>query len=325
MFKPESPIPPKFAFTYTDPTLGLDSEEIFLHYQAKSKIDQKYYSMRILNIHSEFVKTHYDIAATLFIQELLRLNSLYPNAILIETFEISEKKMGFACLPYKSLEKQQNSKVSFNIGKMISDVVNDIEFLWKNLKLRKFKNIITQTDVYQFEEGSNFFLGNWVKVVSSSASEKENIKEADSQFEISILSQENRTVNSRDLSEEIAALGVTVLELGGIKRQTIEHLRLIPNDDTLIYESAIRCAISKLEHLPVLLKKSLEQMLSLDVQKLPRIEDLKLSHSLTIEEEEKKDSPNRKPEIAIREDLILGSGYLEGKIKGIDIRKCSNY
>lgn len=291
--KPESLIPPRLNSTFSIPTHNLNPDEIYSHYQAKSKLDQRSYTIKILNIHSDFVKNHYDIAATLFIQELLRLNSLYPKEILIETFEISDKRMGFACLPYNSLEKQQanqqgehDSKHSIDIGKMIRDVANDMEFLWKDLKLREFDKIISSKHIYQFEGGSNFFLGNWVKAVQNKALEKAGSKiDNYYKFQPSVLTQE--TIKSAHLAEEIFALGMTVLEINGVNSQIIGNLRTMLKVDHLLYDTEVATCVSQLDHAPVLLKETLTQMLSLDAQKLPPVEVLK---NLRAEEEKSQEN-----------------------------------
>lgn len=214
--KAQSPIPPNLEFSFSKLSLAQDSDEIYLHYQGRSKTTQKLYSLRVLNIHSNFVKANYDTAVALFIQELLRLTSLNPKAVLIETFEVSDQKMGFACLPYNALETQIGKSENIDIPKMIGDITNDMQFLWRNLKLRKFADIISSKNIYLYEGESSFFLGNWVKTIQDGALvDHGKLNTSDIIFDSLNANSENQIVNSQNLSEEIFALATTVLELSG--------------------------------------------------------------------------------------------------------------
>ena len=294
----QSPIPPNLKFAFSKLTLAQDSDEIFLHYQGKSKVNQRMHSLRVLNIHSDFVKANYDTAVTLFIQELLRLTIPYPSSILIETFEVSNQTMGFACCPFNSLETQLGNSREIDIPKLIEDITSDMEFLWRNLKLRKFGDIISSKNIYSFEGGSRFFLGNWVKTIQNGALvNHEKLKTSDIIADSLNANSENQIANSQDLSEEIFALAATVLELSGTKRNSIEYLR---GESPKSYQDAVKKAISKNNHLSKPIKQTLEKMLSLDVRKLPTLHEIKTIKDLEVVAPKRKINYPKKNEITTR-------------------------
>ena len=102
LVKPKDAIPPKLRSSYYKKTLVLDTvSNSYLTFQAISKATQEHHTIRVLNLTLPTVtSTQYDIAATLFIKELSRLYALDPRAILIESFEISDGKIGFASLSH---------------------------------------------------------------------------------------------------------------------------------------------------------------------------------------------------------------------------------
>jgi len=145
-------IPPKLKFTYGDfkPISETSSYKVF---EAKPRNSTQKHMIRILDNTKEFVNKNYDNVATLFIQELLRLQYVQPDSILINTFEISEngKQIAYATLPYVPLSFQlddtqqvMNPKDPKVIDKLLKDVLSDIEFLWKDLQMRKIMDIWDQ-------------------------------------------------------------------------------------------------------------------------------------------------------------------------------------
>ena len=115
---------------------------------CESKEKQK---IRVLDRSKDFVKKEYGHSATLFVQELLYLQSRYPGFILANTFEISNdvQQLGCATLLYLPLSCQLDGSTDvFNpkdpqlIQKLISDALYDIEFLWKNMQIRKVMEVL---------------------------------------------------------------------------------------------------------------------------------------------------------------------------------------
>src|SRR5690349_10298462 len=96
-------VPPKIKFAYEN-FKPIEETASFRVFEAKHRSSKEKHTIRILDSTKEFVKNHSDHAATLFIQELLRLQYLCPGSVLINTFEVSEDGKNIACaLPYATL------------------------------------------------------------------------------------------------------------------------------------------------------------------------------------------------------------------------------
>ena len=98
-------IPPKLKLAYIDFKL-IQQAATYRLYEAKPRISDMVHTIRVLDPTTEFVSANYDLAATLFIQEMLRLQSMHPEAVLINSFEMSsnDRQMAYASLPYYPLD-----------------------------------------------------------------------------------------------------------------------------------------------------------------------------------------------------------------------------
>lgn len=160
--------------------------------------------IRILDRRKKYTKENFAHAATLFVQELLRLQYLCPGSVLINTLEINENVDQIACATLSSvpLSSQLEEKGTINlkdpetISKLLSDVIGDIEFLLKDLKVKNIASIINLEDICYLREKGKFFLGNWAKIYESSG---------DSTITSISFSQQppNKKITSQDLAEEI--------------------------------------------------------------------------------------------------------------------------
>ena len=97
---------PHIKLSYSD--LKLTSKTPLYHIYEGKALSPPYslHTIRVLDVNSEFAQEDYDAAASLFIKELLHLISIDPTCVLVNSFEISEKKMGFVTLPYAPLSHQ---------------------------------------------------------------------------------------------------------------------------------------------------------------------------------------------------------------------------
>jgi hypothetical protein len=93
--------------------------------------------------------------------------------------------MAFAALPYAPLsckipqdkaeeeKKEDEKKVSKLpryddvklVNKMIADVLLDVEFLSKELKIKDCSSVLIPQSIYQFKESGAFFLGDWLTAI----------------------------------------------------------------------------------------------------------------------------------------------------------------
>ncbi len=140
-------VPPKISLAYGNfKSVGETSTyRLFQGYHCNS---HERHMIRILDSTKEFVNKNYERAATLFKLELFRLQELLPGSVLMDRFEINEVNKQNACgiLPYLPLSIQFeesnevfDSKDSKTIEKLLSDIISDVEFLWKNFR---FRNIV---------------------------------------------------------------------------------------------------------------------------------------------------------------------------------------
>ena len=74
-------IPSKLKLTYTDFKL-IQQTTTYRLYEAKLQNSDINHTIRVFDPTTEFVLANYDLAATCFIQELLRLQSMHPGVVL---------------------------------------------------------------------------------------------------------------------------------------------------------------------------------------------------------------------------------------------------
>jgi len=237
--------------------------------------------IRILDNTKEFVNKNYDNVATLFIQELLRLQYIQPDSILINTFEISEngKQIAYATLPYLPLsfpldDNQQviNPKDPKVIDKLLKDVLSDIEFLWKDLQMRKIMDILGPENICFMKEKDAHYLGNWAKILEYSASGTENLANTTTNLNQDL---PEKQLTSQDLAAEIKALAYAVLKLNKQEYDDIEGLRAIRGLNSNVYDLAVSTKLSDIFKDSIPLQNQIAKMLSLDPQNLPSLEELK--------------------------------------------------
>lgn len=165
----KSPIPQNLKEFYSDFKI-LSETSYYSNYSVMSKGGNREYIARILKIDSSFVQEDYDIAAKMFIREALQIGmSLGPDAIVLESFEVEDKKMGFVmrdCTPLKSLKDQS----SLDIEKLIKDVISEMSDLYDKMGLSEIN--INPESISFSKNRSKFFVGDWF----SGVPEKSNLK-----------------------------------------------------------------------------------------------------------------------------------------------------
>ena len=88
----EFAIPLKIKNTYKNfkPIANTSSYRVF---EAESCYTNEKHNTRVLDRSKEFVNQEYNLTATLFVQELLYLQSRYPSSILTNAFAIVDSKI----------------------------------------------------------------------------------------------------------------------------------------------------------------------------------------------------------------------------------------
>src|SRR5690242_7574703 len=118
---------PKIQLTYTDIKL-VSETEYYRTYDAISTTNNQKYTIRALNVASEFYKENPNQATTLFVQELLRLSANFPDAVIIESFESHEKGQ-FVC----AIKHCQSLQQLVEKAKSLAAKEIDFELLLKNV------------------------------------------------------------------------------------------------------------------------------------------------------------------------------------------------
>ena len=92
--KYHDPLTPNIKLSYTiEKELHNEAWENlgYYVYEVKSYFTNEIYHLRALNLRSSYAEKHgLDNAITLFLQETIRLCTLHPGSIMIDTFEFYE-------------------------------------------------------------------------------------------------------------------------------------------------------------------------------------------------------------------------------------------
>lgn len=244
-------IPPKLKSSYTN-IMFISQTINYVVFEAKSASTNQIHNIRALDINNQFVRDNYNSSATLFIQELIRLCIIQAHpgtSIPIETFEICGNKMAFSSLPYNNLESEIGSMSSklhktpnthLDIEKLIADVLIELEFLQEHMKLPNCNKLVTPQHIYRFKDSGSFFLADWVCL----ANQDQEASHPQSYFEKPESFQSNCMVLG-DFAEEIYELGLVILELSGMKHESIENLRVMKQVDSLLYDGVLENILAK--------------------------------------------------------------------------------
>lgn len=234
---------PKIQLLYSD-IQPLSETEYCQTFDAISRSDNQKYTIRTLNLTSDFYKKNPNLATTFFIQELLHLCTSFPDAVVIESFE-SHERGHFACAIkhcetlQQLFERDEVKGIDFEL--MIKNVQSDVEFLLSKLKLSQTISIESQS-IYQFNGKSGYFLSDWVKSLGKDSIVETRAENADN------------TKGTR----EAYNLGMRVLELNGILREDIDDVKAIRN--AKLHNGGIENMLAELNQ-PEKLKNTLRKLL----------------------------------------------------------------
>ena len=159
-------LPPGLLQTYTNFVERKEDPKsrYYKLYDATSIKDNLTYTIRVLDVESEFVKADRDRAITLFLQEIFYLCAKIgeAEAFKIEDFIFSEGRLAFV-LPCKTIslremiKKGQCSSKKFDVEKLLKKVISELDFLESSLKL-KYIDIVPEK-IYCWRD--KFFPLDW--------------------------------------------------------------------------------------------------------------------------------------------------------------------
>ena len=291
-------IPPKTELLYEDFKLVAETST-YRVFNARARASREWHTVRVLDCKKEYVEANNDHAATLFVQELLWLQQSYPGSVFTNTFEISGNGNQMACatLSYLPLscqlsgtEEVINPKDSKVIEKLLSDVLRDVEFLWKDLHLRKILDALAPENISFIKEKGRFFLGNWAKIYEKAQSEVSNLSATTTYVSEAAKSKK---LSSQDLAEEIKALAFAILKMNKVDCDEIQYLLAAPKLKIATYDFAVKTALAEGFPDSEKLRSLIGKMLNPDIQNLPNLEELMANkerpqHSFKLVDEESK-------------------------------------
>ena len=257
-----SPFPPKMALNYADIKF-LYATDYCKTFEAVSKINNERHTIRLLNKDSAFYKNNPNLAATLFIQELLRLCVTSPTAVFIESFECRDNCFAYALKHCQSLRQLQENKseTEFNVEKIIAEVLSDTSFLLSTLKLSNKIEIDLQS-IYYINATDSYFLGDWGTNIRGNS--KPNL------------------INTADAhqigADEIYSLGMNIFELQGISKKELKEFEALSNN--YMYDAALD-AILAVVNLPQESTIKLKRMLQRSLYKRMKLAEFSKTQEAT--------------------------------------------
>lgn len=243
-------LPDKIKCMYSDFNLISQTATHFT-LEAKSISNKELHTIRVLNITTPVVKNDYYNTATLFIQELLRLCCTNPQAVLTNTFEFNDEKMVYATMPFAPLNYELGeltstrlSKLDIDMDRLVRDVMSDVEYLVKDLKLGNCAKHLTPDHIYRFRDSGAFFLGDWSSMLSLDTSMMQESLQLDALLNV---------------EKEIFELGLTLVEVNGTNRAEAE--KLLKTDNPKFYEISLN---ELLDEQPEPQRELIKKMLTID-------------------------------------------------------------
>lgn len=153
-------VPPRLRNLYYDFEL-ISEGTYFKVLEGTHRTSKQRHSIRVLDTDSDFVRSDHSFAATLFVQELLRLTSRIGQAdyFYIENFEIFEDKIGFVMRNCYPLTKEKIIKPTVDIENIMRDMLSDVTFLKTQMCLQNLN--IDPKNIYRIKDTNFYFLSNW--------------------------------------------------------------------------------------------------------------------------------------------------------------------
>ena len=242
---------PNIKLAYADIKL-VSETEYCQTFDATSRRDNQKYTIRTLNITSEFYRENSNLATTLFIQELLHLCTKFSDGVVIESFEAHEDgKLACAIRHCQSLQQlidkdKLTAAKEIDCERLLKDVLLDINFLLTKTRISRTLSIELQS-IYQMSGLKGYFLSDWAK----------NLEQISPEIATQTLADK-----MPDGANEVYNLGLKVLEINGIPKETIEDVVAIRVNK--LYNTGIEDLLAELSEQPESLKESLRKILIRD-------------------------------------------------------------
>lgn len=147
-------------------------------FEAISNETNEICTIRVLDTSSDFYKRDSDLATTRFLQEMLHLLKINPNAVISKHIESSQNKLAFASLPYVPLKRQDDAAANLakanelNLQQLIEDVTSDMRHL-KSMKNGVERITLDLDKIFQMQSGDKrYFILDWPEALDLNAMEE---------------------------------------------------------------------------------------------------------------------------------------------------------
>ena len=271
---PQERIPSKLRVAYKDIKLisTKDSRRSKISiFEGKCKITHELHIIKVLEPNQEDWKD--DAMPTLFVQELLHLCSTQPKLVIINSFIMENNTLAYSLRCTTSLRAQFQAQKSskpeeksdtVNLEKVISGTVAELEILWDKRKIRGYGSAIQMDDIYYDYKNQKYWLGNWTNICQQSMVVTSYEDDLD-----------HEPFTSQDISEELSALGMTIMELKEMNRPEIEKQRLNVELNENEYNLAVEKQLSKYFQKETGMRQIILSLVSRNKSNLPAINELK--------------------------------------------------
>jgi ribonuclease HI len=189
------------------------------------------------------------------------------------------------------------------IKKLLNNVISDVEFLWRDLKMKNIASIMEPENIYYLKEKEAFFLGNWDKITQENTARPQDLTST-------IIGSIELGLQSQNIAAEIKALALALLRMKKIDIEQIELLLSSKKVRASVYEAVVKAMVVEGFNDSLKLQNLLERMLSLEPKNLPNLEEFKIKEDKNSAEIEKaKNEAN-----AVRKEVGIQVVLEESKI-----------
>jgi hypothetical protein len=157
----------------------------------------------------------------------------------------------------EEIEESMDLKNPKVIQNLLNDVISDVEFFWRDLKMKNIASIMEPENIYYLKEKGTFFLGNWDKITEENPARPQDLTST-------IIGFVRSELRSQDIAAEIKALAFALLKM---KKTNFAALKLLLSSeevDVSDYEIMIKKKVAEAFNDSQKLQNLVERMLSLD-------------------------------------------------------------
>ena len=240
----------------------------FLIFQGKCRSNNQIHHIRALNLNFPPAQENTNKVITIFLQETLRICSLYPDCILLDTLEFHENKICYAIKPITSPIKSNTSKL--DVFCLLKQLITDIKYLSHH---GGALNCVSSTNIYQIEKPPTskdrdclpvYFMQDWNQAIWAGAT-KNDVKTLET----------STRINSTSEQDGVYGLALTILEMGGLNTSEIKSLLVNCGSN---YEETLKSVLNNPKivslNLSLNIKRILTMMLDQDGKKRPSFEEI---------------------------------------------------